>query len=339
METKNKETNPLIISPPTEVIDFLKNYKRFFILGHKDPDGDCLGSQLSMGHLLEKTGAEVRLFSAGPFRRPEIENYGPRFSPRIEQTEKERALHSGDTAVLIMDCSTLERIGEDLRSDIEGFPLGVIDHHAAGEDFGVCRWIESKVPSVTFMVHRLFQEMNIPLDPVAAEYLFLGLCTDTGYFRHIEEGSAEVFRTAADLTDAGVSPKKIFQQMNGNRSLASRILLGRLLERTQSHYDGQLLITYETLDDQNEIGVENRDSDILYQQLQGVKGCEVVLLIREEEEGLCSVGLRSHGKVDVGTLAQENGGGGHRPAAGFNSPLPREELIRTLVKRCGELLE
>lgn len=338
MQTKTNERNPLIISPPGAVINFLKSYKKFFILGHKDPDGDCLGSQMSMGHLLEKTGAEVHLFSAGPFRRPEIENYASRFASRINSEDRKKALSSKDTAVLIMDCSTLERIGEDLRSDIEGLAVGVIDHHAAGDDFGACRWIEPKVPSVTFMVHRLFQEMNIPLDSEAAEYLFLGLCTDTGYFRHIEEGSAEVFRTAADLTDAGVSPKKIFQQMNGNRSFASRVLLGRMLERTKSYYDGKLLITYETLEDQKEFGVENRDSDILYQQLQGVKGCEVVLLIREEEPGLCSVGLRSHGNVDVGTLAQENGGGGHRPAAGFNSPLPREELIKMLVSRCGELL-
>lgn len=291
-----------------------------------------------MARLLEKTGATAALFSAGPYRRPEIQEYAPLFQSRIPAELKAGALKAGDTAVLIMDCSTLERIGAKLREDIEGLPLGVIDHHASGEDFGECRWIEPKVPSVTFMVHRLYRELNVPQNKLDAEYLFLGLCTDTGYFRHIEEGSAEVFRTAADLTDAGVSPKRIFQQMHGNRSLASRILLGTLLARTESYHDGKVLLTYETLEEQGRFGPENRDSDILYQQLQSIRGCEVVLLIREETGQECSVGLRSNNLVDVGALAHRFGGGGHPRAAGFNSSLPREELAMLLIEECRRLL-
>jgi len=324
--------------PPPEVLSFLTRYRRYFILGHQDPDGDCLGSELGIARLLEKRGAQTLLFSPGPFRRPEILDYAPLFQNRISAGLREEALGAGDTAVLIMDCSTLERIGEELKQDIQDFPVGVIDHHASGEDFGVCRWIDSRAASVTFMVHQLYKALGIPLDREAAEVLFLGLSTDTGFFRHMETGSAEVFRTAADLTDAGASPKKIFQQMHGNRTLESRVLLGTLMARTESYYQGALLVTWETLEDLKRFGPDNRDSDTLYQQLQGIRGCEMVVLIREESEGLCSAGLRSNQRVDVGALAQSQGGGGHPRAAGFNSPLPRRELINWLAARAGELL-
>jgi bifunctional oligoribonuclease and PAP phosphatase NrnA len=324
--------------PPPEVLAFLKKYRRYLILGHQDPDGDCLGSELGIARLLEKRGAEAVLYSPGPFRRPEILDYAPLFQNRISADLREEALGAGDTAVLIMDCSTLERIGQDLEKDIRGFPVGVIDHHASGDDFGVCRWIEPRAASVTFMVHQLFKALEIPLDREAAEVLFLGLSTDTGFFRHMETGSAEVFRTAADLTDAGASPKKIFQQMHGNRSLESRILLGTLMARTEAYCQGALLVTWETLEDLERFGHDNRDSDTLYQQLQGIRGCEMVVLVREESEGFCSAGLRSNQRVDVGALAQSQGGGGHPRAAGFNSTLPRRELIEWLVARAEELL-
>ena len=308
-----KQTSPSAapkpsLTPPPEVLAFLGKYRRYFILGHQDPDGDCLGSELGIARLLEKRGVQAVLFSPGPFRRPEIIDYAPRFQNRIPPALRKEALEAEDTAVLIMDCSTLERIGEGLREDIRDFPVGVIDHHASGEDFGICRWIEPRAS------------------------------TDTGFFRHMEAGSAAVFRTAADLTDAGASPKKIFQRMNGNRTLESRILLGILLSRTESYHQGALLVTFETLEDLNRFGPDNRDSDTLYQQLQGVRGCEMVVLIREESEGVCSAGLRSNRRVDVGALAQSQGGGGHPRAAGFTSSLPRQDLINWLVDRAGELL-
>ncbi len=318
-------------TPPEKLLSFLNRYTRFFILGHSEPDGDCLGSQLSISILLDKLGAENHLYSPGPFRRPEIQEYAPLFSTRIPGTLTADARQKGDTAVLIMDCSTMERIGEKLRSDIEGLPLGVIDHHASGEQFGEVRWIEPSASSVTLMVHHIYKALNLNIEIKEAVFLFLGLCTDTGYFRHLEEGSETTFSMAADLVKAGVNPKRIFHKMNGNRSLPSRILLGTLLARTESHLNDRILVTWETLEEKKRFGPENRDSDLLYLQLQNIKNCQAVILVREETETECSVGLRSNNTIDVGALAARMGGGGHPRAAGFYSSKSRREIILELL--------
>jgi len=330
------------LNPPDALLVFLKQYRRFLILGHGEPDGDCLGSQLGMALLVRKLGARAVLLSPGPFRRPEIQEYSSRFQNRIPEDILKDIRESGPAgsgwAVLIMDCSTPERIGPELQEDIRGLPVAVIDHHASGADFGSVRWIEPKAPAVTVLVHRLYTLLDLPVEKEEAELLFLGLCTDTGYFRHLEEGSEDTFLLASRLVEAGVNPKGIFNRMHGNRSLESRILLGRLLARTESWLEGRVLSTWESLEEKRTFGPENRDSDILYQQLQSVRNCEAVLLIREESETERSVGIRTREAVDAGQLASERGGGGHKRAAGYNTTLSRQEILQDLLPRIEAIL-
>ena len=311
--------------PPEEIIKFITDYPDFCVLGHSEPDGDCLGSQLAISILLQRLGKKVSLCSPGPFRRPEIKEFEPLFMDRIPEEMK-------DCAVLIMDCSTMERIGEGLKDDIAGLPVGVIDHHGSGEKFGDVQWILPAAPAVTLMVLHLYSAFGIKPGKSESEYLFLGLATDTGYFRHLDASSAGTFEAAESLVKAGVNPKEIFHRMNGNRSLESKILLGRLLARTEPRCGGKVLVTWETLEEKNRFGEENRDSDILYMQLQSVSDAEVIILVREESEDLRSVGLRSLRKIDVGALAGRMGGGGHQRAAGFNTRDSRDEIIRKLLE-------
>ncbi|MDY7030046.1 MAG: bifunctional oligoribonuclease/PAP phosphatase NrnA [Spirochaetota bacterium] len=299
---------------PQEVLDVLGEGEHYIILGHKEPDGDCIGSQLGLGRFLARRGKHVHLVSPGPFQRVELEPWRDEFAPHIpDQIDPAR------TIVVVVDCSTLERIGY-LADEIEPLKLKtvVIDHHSSGTPFGDVRHIDPAAPSVTMMILDLIEELgDIPTREEAGILLF-GLATDTGFFRHLEADNQDVFEAVGRLTAFGASPKDIYQRMYGGRSLESKRLLGVLLERTRSYCDGKLIITYETLDELDQFGIENRDSDSLYQQLQGVLGTETILFIREERPGECSVGLRSNADVDVGRIALSFGGGGHAKAAGFS---------------------
>ena len=90
-------------------------------------------------------------------------------------------------------------------------------------------------------------------------------------------------------------------------------------ERAEARFDGRLLVTWETMDDLEEFGKLDRDSDSLFRQLQGVKDCQVAILIRQEDAETCSISLRSSNHIDVGVVAKKFGGGGHPGAAGFSS--------------------
>ena len=315
------------LPPPEEVVNFLERYTSFYVLGHIEPDGDCLGSQIALGNFLQRKGSAVFLHSPGPFTRPEIGDLEALFSLRIETGSI-----SAGSAAIILDCSTPDRIG-GLYDAIAGLPLCVIDHHASGSTFGDVRWIEPGAPSVTFMIQQLIQSHDGNVQPDEARELFFGLATDTGFFRHLDIDGADGFRVAADLVDAGCSPKEAFARMYGNRPFSSRLLLARLLERTRPLAGGKILYTYETSADRLSLGPESRDSDILYQLLLGTRDCQLAVVIRNESDTTFSAGLRSIVDVDVGVIAKEFGGGGHAKAAGFSYVGKRSELESLLLPK------
>jgi phosphoesterase RecJ-like protein len=316
---------------PLKIIDFFSSRCRFYLIGHEEPDGDCIASQLALARFLKRLGKEVDLFSPGPFIRPEILPYKSIFSRRIPASEGSGA-SKVDPVAVILDCSTIDRIGGDLAADISALETLVIDHHSSGSKFGDLRYIDSAAPSVTFLIWKVITAMNCRPSREEAELLLFGLCTDTGFFRHLEAGSAEVFQAVAALTAAGASPRECYRLIYGGRSLESRILTGRVLSRAEVFINGRIIVTYETLADKNELGIESRDSDSIYSRLQGVKGCHGVVFIREEGEGEYSVGLRSDHSLDVGAVAESFGGGGHRRAAGFTWHGSREQIKKRLLE-------
>lgn len=296
---------------PESIIEFIRKHEAFAIVGHKEPDGDCIGSQLALSSFLSRLGKKTALCSAGPFKRTEIKEWEPLFSPRLPEDFKRL-----EPACIVLDCSNIGRVGS-LEEEVRGLPLAFIDHHAIGEASGEAVYIEPEAQAVTILVLRLMLAMGE--DPTAeeAEYLLFGLCTDTGFFRHLDQGGAPALAAALRLAQAGASPKKAFSRMYGGKSLNSRLLMGRILSRIEAFFGGAVLYSYETLEDTREFGLEGRDSDMLYQLMQSVSGCEAIMLVRQESEDTCTVGLRSREKIDVGAIAAGLGGGGHRLASGL----------------------
>ncbi|MDR2617939.1 MAG: bifunctional oligoribonuclease/PAP phosphatase NrnA [Treponema sp.] len=302
-----------MIPVPDALLDFIKTGKQFIVAGHKEPDGDCVGSQLALVSALKRLGKEAVPCSAGPFKRTEVKAYEKYFASSIGETCR------ADARVIITDCSSVDRTG-DLAPLLKGLPAAVIDHHKAGKRGveGGEAFIDEKAPSVTVMISALIEALGLELLKDEAELLLFGLCTDTGFFRHIDETGAETFEAAAKMIRSGASPKEIFQKIHGGKSLDSRILMGRILSRGESYFGGKLVISTEEYEETRRFGLESRDSDAVYQNFQAVKGVEAVVLIRQEKPDNCTAGLRSRDEVDVAAVARSFGGGGHKNAAGFS---------------------
>jgi len=316
---------------PASLLEFLRSGKRFIVAGHKEPDGDCVGSQLALVSVLGRMGKHALACSAGPFKRPEIVPYAPFFVDKPSDGDLE------DARVLIMDCSNATRTG-DLEPYLKDLPLGIIDHHATSENYGNVSYVDSGAPSVTFMVLALVEALGLSPTREEAELLFFGLCTDTGFFRHVDEGGEAVFECAARLVRAGASPKRTFLAMNGGKSLGSRVLMGKVLSRAEAHFGGRLLISTETQEETELYGMQGRDSDALYQLLQSVDGVDAVVLMRQETSDNCTVGFRSRGSVDVAAIAARFGGGGHKQAAGLSVSGRVEDLREQILAAFGEVL-
>jgi phosphoesterase RecJ-like protein len=300
---------------PQELLDFIRRRDKFLIVGHKEPDGDCVGSQLALTSALRRLGKEAVPCSAGPFKRPEIIPYQDRFISEVDEIRRVGA------CAIILDCSALCRTGEIAKA-LEGLPTALIDHHIAGQrvpgEFDGPVFLEPSAPAVTVMVFALIEALGLTPTPEEADLLLFGLCTDTGFFRHIDETGAETFGYVSRMVRLGASPKRAFQRINGGKSLNSRYLLGIQLSRVRAYFGGKLLFTSEEYAETQRFGLEGRDSDSLYQLLQAVDGAEAIAVIRQETPENCTIALRSRDKIDVSAIAADFGGGGHKNAAGIS---------------------
>ena len=313
---------------PEEFLDFLRGHATFYLVTHTEPDGDCIASSLALGRYLARAmGRHVRHYNAGPFDRREIIRHQSEFSPRLDIVDRS---NDPDPAVIILDCPGTDRIG-DVADDIEGLPIAVIDHHASGKPFGNARFVDTTAAATCYLVQLVIEaltaETGAELTRDEAERLMFGLVTDTGFFRHVENDSAPLFRAVARLIDAGASPKSAHATMFGGQSLETRQLLATLLGRARRIGDGSAMLTYETSADTQRYGRVSRDSDTLYQLLFSIEGIRAAALIREEHEASCTGSLRSSDTLDVSRIAEVFGGGGHRRASGFVTKATLRETL------------
>jgi phosphoesterase RecJ-like protein len=305
---------------------FLEDHSAFLVVGHTEPDGDCVAAQLTLVRWLHRRGKRAAALSEGPFDRPEIASFAGEFVQRPGET-----MPAAD-AVVVIDCSALERTGV-VSEFATGLPSLVVDHHASGSSFGDVRLVDPESPATTLLVFDIISAAGDRLAAEDADLLLLGFCTDTGFFRHLDPGSAPALRKVAGLLESGASPRRVYRAINSGRSLGQARLLGRMLDRVESHLDGRVLVTWQTLEDQHAAGAAARGSAELYTLLQMVAGSEIVVMVKEEAEDRCSVGLRSSGAFDVGRLAQSLGGGGHKPAAGYVAEGTIEHVTSCLLVR------
>jgi bifunctional oligoribonuclease and PAP phosphatase NrnA len=95
-----------ILEVPKELVSFIKTCSKFILVGHKEPDGDCVGSQLALRSALLRIGKEAIACSAGPFKRTEIKEYTDQFAAIPPEANKT------NTKAIIIDCSGKERTGD-----------------------------------------------------------------------------------------------------------------------------------------------------------------------------------------------------------------------------------
>jgi phosphoesterase RecJ-like protein len=299
-----------VIQVPAAVAAFLNEYDHYLIVGHVEPDGDCVASAVALAHFLQRRGKGAVLADEGPFDRPEVVGFRPLFR------SDPPPLAPGRAAAVVVDCSTADRLG-GLGSAVAGMPVLVIDHHAAGQPFGEVRWVEPSAPAVAYLVQLLLESLGERIPEEDAELLLFGLSTDTGFFRHLSEGTGDIFQAVARLVGAGASPQRVYRRIYAGWTLAWVRLLAAAMRRAENLMDGQVLLTWWTLADFRNTGASfARGSDEVYRVLSSVAGAEVLVFLRQEAPRRFSVGLRSLSRVDVGKLAQAMGGGGHARAAG-----------------------
>lgn len=317
--------------------EFIETHKFFLIIGHKEPDGDCIASCLGIAAIIEHYNKSYRLLSAGPFKRHEIIKFQKQFHDTVDFLDTQERKETG---LFITDCSELSRLG-DIDFDFKGLDTFIIDHHKTSDiPKGAKGYINGNASAAAYLIQLFYEQLIGPLPHKLAEIILFGICTDTGFFRFLNSSpeSADLLNSVARLTSYGADLRKIYNDINNGKPWSTRKLLGMLLTRAETYLNGKLIITYETMEDTHKLGTEGRDSDALYQLLLSTKNVKAAVFLRQDSPATCTGGFRSLDEVDVSIVAAKFGGGGHKNASGMSTEGRIDNLIPAIVKEFARIM-
>jgi phosphoesterase RecJ-like protein len=314
------------------VVGELRDRDRFILTAHEGPDGDALGSLLGMHHLLTQIGKDSVMFMAAKEFPLPIEY---RFLP-LEEVFHEAPADMADRTVVFLDCGNIDRMPVDFLTAGDNFVIN-IDHHHDNTRFGDANLVETGASSTAEIVYELSRQLGGELTPEIASALYVGLVTDTGKFMY-ENTDAGTHRIAADLIEAGVDVDDTYRRLYEHVPIEKLRLVARALNGIEMHCEDRLVLTYVTDSDYEETGAGEEMTEGIIDHLRSVDGAKVAALVRDQGtrgRAARKVSLRSsEGDVDVSAIAREQGGGGHKRAAGFSTDLELQELISFL---CAEV--
>jgi bifunctional oligoribonuclease and PAP phosphatase NrnA len=306
------------------VLQEIRSRRRFVVTSHARPDGDGIGSALAMGQILRVMGKDAEVVMHDGV--PRIYHNLP-FAERVIQADSVPASFSGSDAVILLECDSTQRA---LLEGLEKYFLINIDHHASGRNFAHINWIDSTVMATAELVFRLARLACVPVDRDIATCLYTALMTDTGSFMF--EGTNEhTFTVARELVLAGADPALCARPIYFGHSTAKLRLLGAALSNL--HREGPLAWIWVTQEQMTRFGAREEDCEGLVNYALSIADVQVAIFFRELADRRFRISLRSKGEVNVSTVAEYFGGGGHKCASGCSIDGPLAVAVSRIVDR------
>lgn len=300
----------------------IKKANKAAIFCHARPDGDALGSGLSLCLAMRAAGktAEFVCEDAPP------EKFF--FIPEMREVKTSLPQDEYDLYIAV-DCADIARMGEfgHAFSRFKGDTV-CIDHHISNKGFAKLNCV--RVCSATCeIMPEVLSAAGFEITAPISNALMLGLITDSGTFTH-SDVTAHTFNVAAELRSAGADVNKINYEMFSRQKKARALLFSRALSNLRFALDDRLafiLVTQSALD---ETGANRSMTEGFVDFPLSVDGVEVAIALLEMKRGQYKASLRSK-RVDVNAVAATFGGGGHVLASGCMIFGEYEEVIDRLT--------
>jgi phosphoesterase RecJ-like protein len=312
--------------------------QRFVLTSHVRPDADALGSELGMAGLLEHLGKDVRIVNASPvpqrlaFLDPDkkVQQLGAEVT---EAQALETDVH------MILDTSAWGQLAEMGRVFKRTSAVKVvIDHHATAEDLGANYFKDVESEATGALVFQAAVALGIPITPPIARALYCAIATDTGWFR-FPSTSGETMRTIGRLMESGAEPWSLYQSLYEQNSMGRMKLCSRVLSRIKLDCGGRLASTFVRWDDYAETASEPADTEDLVNECLTIVGTVAAFIAIEQSNRNIKVSYRSRTPIDVASVAQQFGGGGHKQAAGSIMPGPLVDAQTKVLAAMTTLLQ
>lgn len=306
-------------SPLCELIE---THQKILLSCHVRPDADALGSELALAGFLKQLGKEVRIIN------PSVHPQSLEF---LIGEHEVRYVGDGVTAEdfewaelhMILDTSAWSQLPglANFYRKTESKKV-VIDHHVSSDTIGAEEFKDINCPATGCLIYDLGKALKCTLTPEIATLIYAAIATDTGWFR-FPSTTSYTMQIVSDLISAGAEPHQIYELLYEQNSLPQLKLMGRVLGKVQTDFDGLLAYTVVSCEDFSETGTTPVDTEGLVNYCLTLAGTQAAFIAVEQRSRQVKISFRSRTTWDISKIAESFGGGGHRQASGamLNGPL------------------
>lgn len=323
-------TNDILTTKNFEIArHIILNADTIAICGHINPDGDSIGSLLSLGLGLKCLGKQVFMLCNDELPP----NY--RSLPGVSQIIK--SLHRRVDLAISVDCGSKEMIGNNIEVFEKANSIIEIDHHYSRIPFGDVLIVDPEAASAGELVYELLLDLDIPINCDIAHNILTSVLVETNSFR-LPGIRSRTFELCSELLKSGVDFYKLSETIYWITSRAVALLTGISLSGCKFSSSGELAWSVLTLADFKKAGAIDSDADAISEKIRSIQGVKIAILFREKANRKWRVSLRSKDGINLTSLAEQFGGGGHLSAAGCTIP-KKQKYFNLLLKSAQTLLD
>ena len=300
-----------------KILSLIEKYERIIIHRHKNPDGDALGSQMGLLHMIKDTYPNKEVYAVGDLT--------PRYSFMLTQPMDEISdeLYKGALAI-VLDTSAKALISDERYTLADA--TARLDHHLFVEKICDEEITATSYESCAGLVAAMAMEGGLTVSSVCAKALYTGMITDSGRFRY-DSTSSETFRVASFLMERKFDTSTIYRNLYADElsfiQLRAKFVLKIQLATAKVAY------IYTDKAEAESYGADSFTiSRGMVNTMGEIRGVESWVNFTETDEGvLCEIRSNTH---NINPIAVKYGGGGHQKASGATLK-NREEAMALLA--------
>ena len=286
-----------------QVLEQIKAFDRIIIHRHNHPDGDALGSQIGLKHILLENFPGKQVYMVGD----DAGHYSFMDDSIMDEIPDS---YYADALAIVLDTSARKLISDDrytiakatVRMDHHLFVETICDTEVVGSDFESC----------CGLITAFAMESGLRLNLIAAKSLYTGMVTDSGRFRY-DSTSAQTFRLASFLMEQKFDTNEIYRNLYADDF--SRIQLKAQFILKIRFTGRNVAYIYTTKEEMDQLGVDTFTiSRGMVGTMSDIRGVDIWVNFTETDQGVACE-LRSS-KYNINPIAVKYGGGGHAKASG-----------------------
>ena len=316
-----------------QIAERIQQARSIAILTHMRPDGDAFGSAMALSCALDylKIPNEVC-----------VESEIPSNLLFIKALKKVKKAPTQEYDLLItVDCSDEQRLGlladEFLSTKRRKIDTVNIDHHVSNTRYAKYNYVRTCAANC-MNIATLIEQLGVPLDKQIAEFLMIGLLTDSGHFSH-DDVTEETLLLGAKLVKAGADIRYYHYNLFKKQPKARAALYAKTMQGIRYYHDDRFAVIIVTKKNIEESGADEGMTEGFVDFPLNVESVEVAASLLEVKKNQYKISLRTKTYADANKIAGVYGGGGHVRAAGCMLFGEVEEVLDKLSYTVSQYLE